>query len=281
MLSECTKLLKMLQINTTQNVTLNFDLASVGFRIIAFVLDLILIIAYTWLVFYFYDINSLSEIYDDHWSKTAISIIFFLPVVVYTLLSEVLMNGQTLGKKLMKLKVIKIDGFQASNSDFIISWFFRLVDIYGFMIMIVLVSGFSELLGGGFFNVLLSIVLFLSPVAGFITIIASKNKQRFGDMIAGTAVVNLKNSTNISHTIIEDLNDDYIPTYPWVIKLSDNDARIIKETFVIAKKNKDYSVLIKLRTKIEEVTGIENKEKNDIVFLDKIMKDYNYYTQKM
>ena len=29
-----------------------------------------------------------------------------------------------------------------------------------------------------------------------------------------------------------DLNEDYKPTYPWVIKLSDNDARIIKETFV-------------------------------------------------
>jgi len=149
------------------------------------------------------------------------------------------------------------------------------------MIMIVLVSGFSKFFGGGFFNVLLAIVLFLSPIAGFITIISSKNKQRFGDMIAGTAVVSLKNSTNISHTIIEDLNEDYKPTYPWVIKLSDNDARIIKETFITAKKNKDYRVLIKLRTKIEEVTGIENKEKNDIVFLDKIMKDYNYYTQKM
>jgi len=271
----------MLQINTTQNVTLNFDLASVGFRIVAFLLDLILIIAYTWLVFYFFDVDSLSEIYDDHWSKTAISIIFFFPVVIYTLLSELLMNGQTLGKKLMKLKVIKIDGFQASNSDFIIRWFFRLVDIYGFIIMFILLTGFSELIGGGFFDVILSILLFLSPIAGFITIIASKNKQRFGDMIAGTAVVSLKNSTNISHTIIEDLKEDYKPTYHWVIKLSDNDARIIKETFVTAKKNKDYKVLIKLRTKIEEVTGIENKEKNDVIFLDKIMKDYNYYTQKM
>ena len=271
----------MLQINTTQNVTLNFDLASVGLRILAFLLDLVLIIAYVFLVFYFFDVDSLSDIYDDHWSKVAISIMFFFPVVIYTLLSEMLMNGQTLGKKLMKLKVIKIDGFQASNSDFIIRWFFRLVDIYGFIIMFILLTGFSELIGGGFFDVLLSIVLFISPIAGFITIIASKNKQRFGDMIAGTAVVSLKNSTNISHTIIEDLKDDYKPTYPWVIKLSDNDARIIKETFVMAKKNKDYKVLIKLRTKIEEVTGIENKEGNDIIFLDKIMKDYNYYTQKM
>jgi len=271
----------MLQINTTQNVILNFDLANVGCRIGAYVLDLIVIIAYSWMVLYFYEVNNLSDLYSDGWSQTAISILLFLPVTLYTLLSEMFLNGQTLGKKIMKLKVIKIDGFQASNSDFIIRWFFRIIDIYGFMVMMVVVAAFSSLLGNGVFETILSILLFVSPIAGFITIIVSKNKQRFGDMIAGTAVVSLKNKTNISHTILEELSEDYKPTYPWVIKLSDNDARIIKETFIAAKKNKDYSVLIKLRTKIEEVTGITNKEKNDLIFLDKILKDYNYYTQKM
>ena len=270
----------MLQINTTQNVKLNFNLADVGYRLLAFLTDLVIIIIYVWMVFGVLDLGKLVESFDDHWSQIAMTTLIMLPVTVYTLVSEILMKGQTLGKKLLKIKVIKIDGFQASTTDFIIRWFFRTVDIYGFTVMWVLVAAFNLVFDGilmGFLSILIS----LSPIIGFITMVVSKNKQRFGDMIAGTTVVSLRNKTNISHTILEEINSDYVPTYAAVIKLSDNDARIIKETFIAAKKNKDYSILIKLRTKIEEVTGISNKERNDLVFIDTVLKDYNYYTQNM
>lgn len=270
----------MLQINTTQNVKLNFGLADVGYRILAFLADLVILIAYTWLVFDVFDFGRFIEMFDDHWSRIAVGTLIMLPATVYTLISEILLQGQTLGKKLMKLKVIKIDGFQASTSDFIMRWFFRIVDIYAFMILFILISFFNSIANGAL-NALFLIAFGLSPIVGFITMIVSKKKQRFGDMIAGTAVVSLKNKTNISHTILENLKEDYKPTYNAVIKLSDNDARIIKETFLAAKKNKDFSILIKLRTKIEEVTGIKNQEKNDLVFIDKILKDYNYFTQNM
>jgi hypothetical protein len=67
-----------------------------------------------------------------------------------------------------------------------------------------------------------------------------------------------------------------------VIKLSDNDARIIKDTFKKAKQTKDYKTLIKLRTKIIEVLELkEIKHKTDHEFINVILKDYNYYTQNM
>ena len=66
------------------------------------------------------------------------------------------------------------------------------------------------------------------------------------------------------------------------MKLSDNDARIIKETYTSAKASKDFKTLIKLRTKIMEVAEIKDrKHKDDIEFIDIILKDYNYYTQNM
>ena len=145
---------------------------------------------------------------------------------------------------------MKIDGYQASLSDYVVRWFFRIVDIY--------------ILGLGFF-----VILF------------SKRSQRLGDMAAGTSVIMLKDKVNISHTILEDLHDDYKPTYPTVIKLSDNDARIIKDTFTTAKLTSDYQTLIKLRNKITEVIGVTAINGNDIQFIDTILKDYNYYTQSM
>ena len=78
------------------------------------------------------------------------------------------------------------------------------------------------------------------------------------------------------------MRQDYKPFYPTVIKLSDNDARIIKDTFVTAKENRDYKTLIKLREKIIEVAQITNvKHNRDVDFIDTILKDYNYYTQNM
>jgi hypothetical protein len=72
-----------------------------------------------------------------------------------------------------------------------------------------------------------------------------------------------------------------VPTYPLVIKLSDNDVRIIKETFETAITTRDYATIIKLREKVLSVTGIKNQSGNDQDFIRTLLKDYNYYTQNM
>ena len=66
-----------------------------------------------------------------------------------------------------------------------------------------------------------------------------------------------------------------------VIKLSDNDMRIIKDTFQLARTKNDYLTITKLCDKIETVTGIKNQSGNDTDFIKTILKDYNFYTQNM
>ncbi len=235
-----------LQINTTQNVKINFTAAGAGERLLSFIIDTLIKLGYITILN-----MSVGAFQDmDQWSQVGLNTLLGLPVVFYTLVLEALMEGQTIGKRIMKIKVVKIDGYQASLSDYMVRWFFRIVDIY--------------ILGLGFF-----VILF------------SKRSQRLGDMAAGTSVIMLKDKVNISHTILEDLHEDYKPTYPAVIKLSDNDARIIKDTFTTAKLASDYQTLIKLRNKITEVIGVTAINGNDIQFIDTILKDYNYYTQSM
>ena len=236
-----------LQINTTQNVKIKFEAADVGARLLAFLIDYAILFGY-WLIVY----NLLDGFRGmDYWSEKALQIMLYAPMTFYTLTLEIVMGGQTLGKRLMNIKVVKIDGYQASFTDYVIRWFFRIVDIW--------------LFGLGLF------------------VMALNNKsQRLGDMAAGTAVITLKERVSISHTILEEIKQDYKPTYPSVIRLSDNDARIIKETFNNARKSKDYRTLIKLRSKIVEVVDIKRvKHSNDVEFIDTILKDYNYYTQNM
>lgn len=236
-----------LQINTTQNVKINFVSSGVGERVLAFLLDSVIKFGYILLL------NKFAGAFQnmDEWSQIGVNTLLSFPVIFYTLVLESILDGQTIGKKALSIRVVKLDGFQATFSDYVVRWFFRIIDIY--------------LFGLGFF-----VILF------------SKKNQRIGDMAAGTALVLLKSNIDISHTILEDLNDNYKPYYPSVIKLSDNDARIIKDTFIIAKRNKDYRTMIKLREKIIEVAQIKNiRHSRDVDFISTILKDYNYYTQDM
>ena len=189
----------------------------------------------------------------DNWSAAAIIIIITFPIYIYTLVCESLMEGQTFGKKLTKIKVVKIDGFQASFGDYLMRWFFRLIDV------------FSN-----------------SGVVGLISMIVSKNNQRLGDMVSGTAVISLKNKVNISQTILENLKEDYVPQYPQVISLTDNDVRIIKENYQKALKIDDRQVVSKLSTKIKEILKIEvdPTKMTERQFINVIIKDYNFYTGK-
>lgn len=243
-----------LSINTTQNVTINFTAASVGHRILAFGVDLLIMMAYMtsiYMILYYSGFSSILEGLDS-WSQRAVQAIIFLPVMFYSLLFETFFEGQSLGKKLVRIKVVKIEGYQASFGDYLIRWLFRLVDI-------ALSSG----------------------VIGFMAIVVNKKAQRLGDMAAGTSVITLRNNVSISSTILEEINDDYIPTYPLVIKLSDNDVRIIKENFIKSKAVRDVDLMIKLTDKIETVTGIKNQSGNQVDFINTVIKDYNYYTQNM
>ncbi|MGS2763941.1 RDD family protein [Sinomicrobium sp. M5D2P9] len=244
-----------LQINTTQNVNISFTAASIGERILAYIIDMLIKVACAVVV---YQILFRLLAFDrflsgmDQWSQIAVVLIFFLPFIFYTLLFESMLEGQTPGKRLLKIKVVKIDGYQASFPDYLIRWFLRIVDIN-----------------------------MLSGIIAIISIVASEKSQRLGDMTAGTSVISLKNKVTIDHTILENLQEGYQPVYPSVIRLSDNDARIIKETFLSARKSRDRLMMLKLKTKIEEVIQVKAVEPDVHSFIDRVLKDYNYFTQKM
>ncbi|MCW3162028.1 RDD family protein [Chryseobacterium oryctis] len=248
--------MSQIAINTSQNVNINFNISSVGERMLAFIIDMLIKIAYVIITLYlFFKFFNLSYLLHDldPWSQTAIYIAITLPVHIYTLVLESLMEGQTPGKKVMKIRVVKIDGYQASFGDYLIRWVARLVDVF-----------------------------VLSGVVGLISMIVSKNNQRLGDIASGTAVISLKNSINISHTILENIREDYAPSFPQVIALSDNDMRIIKDNYTKALKVDDRQIITKLSDKIKNILKLEvdPTKMTERQFIGIVIKDYNYYTGK-
>lgn len=246
--------MSQLSITTTQNVNINFNTATVGQRILAHLIDVVIIASYgvviKYVVFAAFGVTNYLKT-ADNWTRYSIVGLVFLPVVFYALWQESLFDGQTVGKRVLKIKVIKIDGYQAGFGDYLIRWLFRIIEVT------------------------------TVGIIGLITLLVSKKTQRLGDMAAGTAVISLKSDITINHTILRELGDNYVPQYPLVIKLTDNDVRIIKETYETSYNQTDFEMLQKLQLKIESVTGIKSVSQNATAFVDTILKDYNYYTQNM
>ncbi len=236
-------------INTTQNVNLNYKTVSIGERMLAFLID----IGLFWL--YLFVVNFVTTLvgtaFKDNWTVFGIQSLLMLPVMFYSLYMHIIFNGRTVGKMIMKIKVVRIDGLPPRWSNYLVRWMLRLVDIWLFMASI-----------------------------GILTILFSDKRQRLGDAAAGTVVINTKQKVKISHTILEEIKDDYQPKFLNVTKLSDKDVRLIKETYRIAGKSNDYKTLKALRNRVEEVLEIQS-ELYDRQFLDTVLKDYNYYTQQL
>ncbi|WP_419212181.1 RDD family protein [Maribacter sp. X9] len=237
-----------LQINTTQNVNLNYTIVSIGERIVAFFIDAFILYLYAILVNLIGD--AIGYLYDDRWTQRGLVALIFLPAMGYSLLMHIIFNGRTVGKMLLKMRVVKLDGSSVHWSNYLVRWMLRLVDIW----------------------------LFVGSI-GILTILFSEKRQRLGDAAAGTVVISTKSKTKVSHTILEEVEDTYIPQFSNVTLLTDKDIRLIKETFHIAKKSNDFKTLKALRDKVDSILQT-NSVLYDKQYLDTVLKDYNYYTQQ-
>ena len=261
------------QIETTQNVLLDFKLGDVGERIGAACIDELIKGAYM-LLMYLAIISFMSNDFFDSDFNDFIILKFFisLPIIFYYPVIEYLWNGQTLGKKKLKLKVIRHDGSKPSIGDFIIRFLFRTIDTQGaFLIAIMVMDSVSI---NQFYILILFLFLLPVPLIGILTIAFTKKHQRIGDLLAGTLVVKLKQRVSLEDTMLLSIKDGYKPKLKNVLLLSDRDIRIIKEALDLYHKNSDPKHIRVLATKTKELLEIKKSIK-PVPLLRTVIKDYN------
>src|SRR4028118_785707 len=163
--------MNIISITTSQNIELEYELGSVGDRILGSIIDGIIKTAYAIFVmatFVFGNSRVFSGLY------IVFLVLLALPFVFYNLASELLLNGQSVGKKIMGIKVLSLSGEPPSFSQYLNRWVFRLVDFT--------LSG---------------------NMVGLIMVAATEKKQRLGDLIAGTILVKTKPRTQLNDTWYE------------------------------------------------------------------------------
>lgn len=231
-----------IKIQTTQNVDIEYELASVGDRILATLLDYVFFFGYTLLVLLF--LGAIGSAMDENlW----LIIVIFLPILLYDLVCELFFQGKSFGKMIMKIKVVKLDGTQAGFGAYLLRWLLRIIDTR----------------------------LFSGAIA-LIAILANGKGQRIGDMAAGTTVIKMKQKVTINDTILNKVKPTYTIVFEEVSKLSDSDIAIIKEVMQVALRTANQQAIDRLARKTKETMGITTNLPHT-QFLATVVQDYSQY----
>ena len=220
---------------TGQFVRISQTPASIGERIIALIIDYVLIGFYI-----FSTVTVLSKLrLPSDFTMIFFLAVIYLPVLFYSFLCEMFNYGQSLGKRLMNIRVVKADGSVPSISSYLL-----------------------RITGG----------------LGLLVALLTKNSQRMGDLAAGTMVIKEKNYRKI-HVSLDEfdyLTQNYQPTYPQAADLSLEQINVITRTLQSGKKDR-IRYIAQLTKKVQELLSVTPRENNQEKFLQTVLRDYQYY----
>jgi hypothetical protein len=170
--------------------------------------------------------------------------------VFYDLVCEIFINGQSFGKRVMKIRVISLSGSRPTLGQFLLRWLFRMID-------------FSAT--GG--------------VAALISAAISEKGQRLGDLVAGTALIKTVPRAQRDNIIFSVTDSTYQPVFTQVSQLSDKDIELIHEVIDNYYKSGNNLIVYNLADKMREHLGITlPPDMNSMKFLQTIIKDYSHIT---
>ena len=190
--------MQTIEITTTQNVTIEYELAGLRERFFGMLIDTI-IIGFIWIAIAL--IASATRLFESSFMSQAVSVFPFWFLIIYNMVCETFLNGQTFGKRSQGTKVVRIDGKPISLSDHLLRSVLLLADY-----------------------------VFSGGVIGALLISTTDKRQRLGDMAAGTTVIKISNNRRFGLYDILNINtlNNYTPQYAEVRQLSEEDMLFIK-----------------------------------------------------
>lgn len=165
---------ELIIINSADAMTYALEVAGIGARSYAFVLDwhIRLLVALVWIylaAFLFYDLSVFSTLFDQETGNAAAAWLIFLPAAIvyffYHPILEAVMHGSTPGKRMAGVRLVTLEGYTPGIGSILIRNIFRLIDSLP-----------------GVYTV------------GLLAVIFTKNQVRIGDIAAGTVLVYEKNT---------------------------------------------------------------------------------------
>lgn len=243
--------METIKVNTSQHVDIDYPVAGLGERIAARLIDLGIFFGLYIIFVLLVAVTGISGMIKSTTYLIPIVIgIYAVSYVFYNLICEIFMNGQCVGKRIMKIKVISLDGGQPTIGQYFIRWLFRLVDF-----------------------------LLTAQVGGLICIAVSEKKQRIGDIVAGTTVIKTVPRTDFEHIAFHPADEAYTPVFNNTSLLNDRDVELIHEVISTYYKTYNPELIYVMSGKVSALLSVSiPASMNEMDFLKTVVKDYNHQT---
>jgi uncharacterized RDD family membrane protein YckC len=248
--------MQTIEIITAQNVSIEYELASLRERFFALFIDLgIIFISYLIFILGIFWMFG-GAFVDSNLVARLLFVAFPLGLFIfYQLFSEVFYNGQSLGKRATGIRVVKVDGKEPQLGDYFLRAMFHFID-----------------------------TLFSFGIIGALLISSTVKRQRLGDMAANTAIIRLKTNLHFRLSDILNINtvENYKPVYPGVTKLSEQDMLLIKNCITRYHQYPNAAhraVITQLSKRLVDLLSLDEMPPDKIGFLKTLIKDYIVLTR--
>lgn len=222
-------------VKTSQNVLINFEISNIGKRVIAALIDHVIMLG---LIIVFAIVGALAQ-------STIMVFLGFTSVFFYNFICELTMNGQSVGKRNQDIRVMKKDGSAASFSSYFLRFLLRPIDsFYGLGLGVMFLNNYNQRLG--------------DLAAGTIVVNLKHDNS-------------IKNKFKTDLNFDPNLN----VLFPEVVQLNDTDIHIITSVLHNRVGNKKHPNIKELAFKIaSKLQIISYDETKSYSFLRRIVQDY-------
>jgi uncharacterized RDD family membrane protein YckC len=236
--------LDTIDFKTTHNLVVSYPKAELSHRIVACLLDLLIMFAFICAIAFLFG------------SYDILIIILIIPFITfYHLLFEMYNAGQSIGKKWMRLRVVALDGGNPSLKSIFLRWAFRMID-----------------------------VLFTFGSFAILSIYSSEKGQRLGDVLAGTTVVKTNVYNQFSFASLDSEQGKSFPIrYNNLNRYSDEEMLLVKKVltrYSEASTDENGKLVVQLCQKFYHDLDIDKATvKDEVRFLKEILEEYIIVTR--
>lgn len=242
-----------IDIRTTQNVTIEYELAPLRDRFFAFLIDFVIYLV-GMLIFWRVVVAIVGDAITG-WGGAFISMSFSVGLLFYHLGSDLFGNGQSLGKRALNIRVVRLDGLEPGLGEYLLRSILLLLD-------------FTFSLGA----------------LGGILIGSTYKHQRLGDLAANTTVV--RNTGQLAFRLNDILKintlENYEPQYPDVRQMTESDMLLIKNLlgrYQQWQNDAHASAIREATAQICQQLNIEAPKGSQVDFLKTLIRDYIVLTR--
>ncbi|WP_422360120.1 RDD family protein [Reichenbachiella sp.] len=222
-------------INTNQNVQIQYEISSIGDRLLAYLIDFLVIAGISiGIVFLGMAIGN-----------DLVVFLFFAVVFFYHLICELFMDGQSVGKRSRGIRVMKRNGDSASFSSYFLRFLLRPIDsLYGLGLAVIFFTDHNQRLG---------------DLAAGTVLVKVKSEDELKRQI--TEEMNINPHEGIK--------------YSGVTQLTAEEVKIIRTILRNRVGDKAHPVVQELAQKVAEKINAEYDKDWAYYFLQRLLQDYH------